>query len=418
MASSHPSYAILLTKVQRADNLRAVGLHNGRLIPVPGADPSVKNGCKVLRLDGTNAYNAVAARIEKSGAKWPGLGRIYAFEAVATFSPGADPMPSIEVLAKRGMDFCDRLWGRENVVAGWGHIDEKTPHAHFLVVPICLGLSPGRRHDDEDEPKPKLVVSWNKFSGSDERDYRDPKKELKSGKKRRKETAKAKSRENKVMCGWQSAWAAEWSDYGLMRGIKSKRGHLSMKWVRGHLESIAGLADTTLAGIIASIEALEPSGLDMLKLRRNPSPATLSELFKKYVLPEIEACLEPLKLEAAKGIQLENERTARADLWKEHVELKAKFDALHSATSGGHPSYKELKAENGALKQQMDELKAASANPNPEALLEHLGRLSDAEFALLIETSREERREVSRRAKRPKISEPGKGFQEPSGPSQ
>ena len=177
MATSNPAYAILLSKVQRLGNLVAVGLHNGRLIPVPGADPSIKNGFKVIRLKGKNARAAVARRILQAGVRWPGRGRIWAVEIVLTFSDQADPMPGIEVLEKRGTAFLDGQYGEENVVAIWGHFEERTPHLQALVVPLAMAVAPGRpRNDEVIEPEEELAVSWRRFSGSDERDYRDPEK--------------------------------------------------------------------------------------------------------------------------------------------------------------------------------------------------------------------------------------------------
>ena len=221
------------------------------------------------------------------------------------------------------------------------------------------------------------------------------------------------------MAGWQTNWANIWMDYGLRRGIHSTRGQLAMKWVRGSLEAIAGHAKAALNGVVSSIRELELSNIDLLKLRKNPSSATVSELFMTHLLPAVVAEVEVLKQQAAKGIQqLESERKARADLWDAHVELKRQFESLHAATSEGSPSYGELKIENGSLKEQLEELQKAHINPTPETLLEHLGRLSDDDFDVLIMSVQDARRQPSIIRRKPKISEPGKGPKEHSGPSQ
>jgi hypothetical protein len=378
----------------------------------------MKDGFKIIRLKGENAYQAVAKRIEASGAKWPGRGRIWAVEILMTFSDHADPMPSSEVLEERVTAFLDQEFGPDNVVAIWLHREERTPHVQALAVPICWAMSPGRPRDDEVEPKKELVVSWNHFSGADEVDYRDPKKVKKPKNPRRKKVEKLKTHKNRVMSGWQDRYAQIWKDYGIKRGIPSATKHIPLKRIRGDLKAIAAMSEAAHKGVFSSISEIHLEPADLSKLQKNPTEATLSELYQKYVLPKVESHLDVLKVQAAKSIQLDSALKARDKLWEAHVALQKQHEALLAATSGGHPSYAQLKAENGLLKGQMDELKAASANPNPEALLEHLGRLSDEEFALLIETGREERREASAKRKMRKISEPGKGFQEPSGPSQ
>jgi len=422
MPSTSPSYAILRTKVQRVADLDTVDRHNRRAIPVLGADPAVKDGVRVIRLDGTDAYHAVTGRIEESGAKRPGRGRIYAFEAIATFSPEADPMPSTKLLAERGVAFFDKIYGRRNVVAIWQHLDEKTPHLHALVVPICEGPAPGRPRGGCG-PGEQIVVSWNRFSGSHERDFRDPKKAKKALNRRNQGSqTTVKTRRNRVMAGWQTAWADTWADYGFRRGIPSTRGHLPMKWIRGCHEAIAGKAEAAMAGITAAAKTFELSGLDLLKLRRNPSRDTVSELFERYLLPEVEACLEPLKEQAAKGIQLESERRARADLKDGYDALKERFETLRAANEDGQPGNEELRIETKNLRDEVERLAAALEKPDPQVLLDQLGQLSDEEFNRLRKAWKADRQQRSKAAptrdKRPPLPSPQRGPQPDLGQSQ
>jgi hypothetical protein len=409
MNSTSPSYAIFRTKVQRAADLQTVDRHNRRTIPVLGADPTVKDGVRVIRLDGISAYDAVDLRIQESGAKRPGRGRIIAFEVIATFSPEADPAPSKELLAERGAAFFDRIYGRGNVVGIWEHSDEKSPHLHALVVPICEGPAPGRPRGGGD-PKKGLVVSWNRFSGSFARDFRDPKKAKNAPKRKQRPQTTLVTRRNLVMAGWQTAWADEWADYGLRRGIPSTRGHLPMKWIRGCHEAIAGKAEAAMAGITAATRTFELSGLDLLKLRKNPTTETVSALFLKYLMPEVEGCLEPLKIQAAKGIQLESERKARADLKDAYDALKKQFESRRAANEGGQPGNEELRIENKNLRDEVERLAAALEKPDAQALLDQFGHLSDAEFNRLTEARKAGRQQKSRAAptpgKRPPLSIP------------
>jgi len=421
MPSSTPAYAILRTKVQRAANLQTVGRHNERLIPVFGADPDVEDGVKILRMDGAEAYHAVAARIHESGARWPGKGRICAFEVVLTFSNEADPMPTMELLAERGVAFADKMWGRKNVVAAWQHNDERTPHLHLLAVPICECIAPGRPCDDEEEPEKVLAVSWRQFSGSAEVDYRDPEKEKKPKNRIRKQPKnKVKTRQNRVMADWQTAWAAVWADYGLRRGIKSKRGHLPMKLIHEQLGVIAGQAEAAMAGIADAADTLELTNLDLLKLRKNPTPETVSELIGKYVLPEVAAYLETLKQMAAKAIQLGSEKKARADLADAYEALQKRFDALSAAGPSGQPGNKELLVENANLRDELERMTTAFESPDSQALLEQVGHLSNVEFDRLAEARKASRRQAPGKIQTLggllKIPTPEPKAKEPSGP--
>jgi len=421
MNSTSPSYAIFRTKVQRAADLQTVDRHNRRTIPVLGADPTVKDGVRVIRLDGISAYDAVDRRIQESGAKRPGRGRVIAFEVIATFSPDADPAPSKELLAERGAAFFDRIYGRGNVVGIWEHSDEKSPHLHALVVPICEGPAPGRPRGGGD-PKKGLVVSWNRFSGSYERDFRDPKKAKKAPNRRNQGSqTTVKTRRNRVMAAWQTAWAEEWTDYGFRRGIPSTRGHLPMKWIRGCHEAIAGRAKAAMEGITAAASELELSGLDLLRLRKNPTTATVSELFLRYLMPEVEGCLEPLKIQAATGIQLESERRARADLKDSYDALKKRLEILRAANEGGQPGNEELRIENEILREEVERQATALEKPDFQGLLDQLGQLSDEEFNRLSKARKADRQQRSKaaptRGKRPPLPSPQRGPQSDLGRS-
>ena len=402
MPTPKPAYAILRTKVQRASNLQAVGRHNERSIPVFGSDPDVDDGVRVLRMDGTEVWHAVATRIKESGARWPGKGRIWAMEALLTFSDDADPMPTKELLAHRGVAFADEIWGRENVVAAWQHNDEKTPHLHLVVLPICECIGPGRPCDDEEEPKRVLAVSWRQFSGSAERDFRDPEKEKKPKKRIRKlPKNKVKTRKNRVMSDWQTAWAKVWEDYGLRRGVKSNRGHLPMKWIHEQLGVIAGQAEAALSDIAGAVGTLELTNLDLLKLRKNPTPETVSELISKYVLPVVEAGLEPLKQKAAKALQLESEKKARADLADAYGALQKRFETLLAAGPGGQPGNQELLAENANLRDELERMATAFESPDSQALLEQVGHLSDIDFDRLVEARKANRHKLPGKVQTP-----------------
>jgi len=318
-----PAYAILRTKPQRLGDLMKLEDHNNRTIPVAGADPTMENGIKTVRMDGVNACCAVLKRIQDADAKQPGRGRIHAFEAVATVSPDSDPMPTDHELEMRGTRFFDEEFGRENVVGIWLHLDEKTPHLHALIVPVCEALPPGRPHRNGARKK-RLIVSWNQFSGSCDRSFR------------REQTVACSTgktaitingnRQNPTMANWQTNWANIWADYGLRRGAPSLRGHLPNQQIQAQKSRIAGQSKSVLESICTDIRSIATNPSALTKLLQIPSVEDLAVL-----LPTTAQHVNELEALAAKGIQLDVERQARADLADLHQATKADLEVYRAA---------------------------------------------------------------------------------------
>jgi hypothetical protein len=418
-----PAYAILQTKPVRLGDLPKIDGHNNRTIPVPNADPTVPGGVKIVRLDGElqNAFNTVTERILKAGVENYSIRRHVAFEVIATFSPEASPMPSPAELEKRGMAFMDEQWGRQNVVAAWLHLDERTPHLHALVVPICEAPAPGRPRGGG-APEPRTVVSWNRFSGSYLRDYR---KEDKSGKKKRITVGPdgneaPKTDRNETMAAWQSGWAKVWEDHGLRRGVPSSRRHLTAKWIRGKIEDINGLAHEAAEALSGVADWFVITPRDWREFQLSPRRETLSRLIAKYLQPTLEKHLEPLKEMAKRGIQLDAERQARADLADAHVKLKKDTEAVQSAHAAAVSQVGHLKTENAVLTGELEVLRPLAHRPAFDELADQSAILSDEEFARLIE-ARRDRRNILREATppaagRPKLPSPESIQQAPNEP--
>lgn len=333
-SNSTPYYAVLRTKVQRATALFEVSAHNHRTIPVLFADPHRHDGVRVRRLTGSGAFNAVTSRIKESGAKWPGRGQVYAAEVLLALSEGNEQEPNREEFYNCSAAFLDRTFGHKNVVAIWEHYDEKSPHIHALVAPICYGTLPGCPTGD-DEPAEGWVASWNQFCGANEVNYRDPEKarqkELKQGPKRPHrrrnlaKPAKPYNRKNQRMADWQTEWAAVWSDRGYRRGVPSTKEHMPIKWIHGNLVGLAARKAQAEEAIIKTIEGFKLTTWELFILRHGSEGNVLSEAITKRLLPVIQEHLQLLVNLAARGIQLTSEKAARAALGDEVAALKAEL---------------------------------------------------------------------------------------------
>jgi len=383
MNTSNTTYTVLRFKCMREDQLRALELHNGRQIPVRGANPEVEDGVRVLRLDGVTTLDAVETRVRKSGALKQKTGRVAAVEILLTFSPGPDLMPSPELFAERGERFLNETFGRDNVVAIWLHLDEKTPHLHALLVPICMSVAPGRPFDNEEVAEQVLAVSWHRYSGSDKRIYRDPAKAKKPIKAPRKSRARKleKNHKNDLMVAWQTGWSKVWLDHGFKRGISSTREHLPMKYIHSRQDAIVGRAKEAIEaiqGTAATVVELPPE--DLAILQQAPTSETVAKLVKTHYVSKFLAHVQPLLESGMTGIQLASERHARADLFKAYEALRRDYDALLEKISGGHPDYLELLTENGLLRAEVDRQHLALLNPDPEVLATQLSALTAAEI--------------------------------------
>lgn len=416
-----PKFSILRTEPRTLRDILVISLHNSREIPVPNADPSKPDGFELIRCDGEEALFAVVRRVFASGAKRPGRNRAWAMEVMGTFSDHAEPMPSRDVVIQRGVKFLDKTYGRANVVAVWYHEDESTPHLHAFVVPICTGLSPGRppgpSEEDDDEEAPReagLIVSWHQFSGSSTRNYRDPKR-AKTPKAKARVARQKLNRANKIMADWQTEWARIWEDYGLRRGIPSKRGYLPMKWIHEQQARTIGLGEATIRDVEQIIRDVKLSGADLAELARLPSAETFRKIAQARLMPEIRSNTAQMASEAMRGIQLDVEREARVEAADRASALEKEAQSLRSADKGGSQELQEKRMENQYLKEEVASLQAALERPDPETEQRVLGNLSDEQLEQYMALRKAGKLRMSTPGLNP-LPTPRKGLDGPGGP--
>jgi hypothetical protein len=381
-----PAYTILLTNPLPLAAIPVAEGHNLRTISTPAADPSVPEGVQVLRCDGKSAMEAYTNRLNSSGA-WPApWGRYAIIEVVLTLSPDHEDEPSREEFNTRNLGFLDDTFGRENVICVETHNDEKTRNLHALVVPIALAYRTGRPSKGAKREK-QYVVSWNRFSGSHRPRGRKP-------------------TNNAVMAGWQSAFAKIWKDRGYRRGIPSRRDHLLMPWLRGKTAAIQELAKLTREEFYRILNSLQPTPKEAVQLASKETQTEALRSLTARLGKSFEAVVAPLQEEAARGIQLEDERKARANLGDELDVLRPELATLRAENGKQHLALRSLEAENQALRQRAEAVAAA-----PKAVPSHedhdrLAIISDADFEAEIKQLRLERQiiaEEKARGTRPAI---------------
>jgi Plasmid recombination enzyme len=378
MQKKSPAFAILRVEVQRFSDLMAVHGHNARKFAVQGIDPESKGHVKELLLKGPDLCQAVAARISQAGIEKTSERRIVAAEILLTCSPDADPMPPPELMASRGLAFAMRAFGEENVVAAWQHDDEKTSHLHVVVVPICRGVTPGRPCGGDGPDKAQaepLVVSWSQLSGAYDVDDREDD----TRRRRRKKGSIEKTRRNRVMAGWQTEWALEWVDFGLRRGAPSTRSHLPIRWIRGEHQKIAEQSESTMRAVHEAIAGFQLTPNELAEFLRRPSPVLVQRALADRLNPLVENALAPMTELAARGIQLDAERRARADLADAHEVLQHQLAAAPSAEE-----FRRLEEANSTLQEDVVRLQQAVAAKEKFDGCAYLAGLSDEAFEVLV----------------------------------
>lgn len=108
----------------------AIG-HNRRTIPVPNADPDVKNRYSGLQ----DPLEAFDRRLDRLGIK-PRANAVLAYELLFTYSPEMKGCMSNEDFFKATKEFLKREFPSEAILSVDMHLDETTPHIHAIVMPI------------------------------------------------------------------------------------------------------------------------------------------------------------------------------------------------------------------------------------------------------------------------------------------
>ena len=126
-------FAILRTKKLKTNaQLSTASGHNSRKENAPNADPN--RDCHLVfgRDDALESFNKVVEdydiRIRSNAVR--------AIEYMVTFSPDQQKHINIKEWTKKNIDFFKEKHGANAILSAHLHMDETTPHLHFIVAPL------------------------------------------------------------------------------------------------------------------------------------------------------------------------------------------------------------------------------------------------------------------------------------------
>lgn len=122
-----------MEKIKSAGSLRRAAMHNTRERQPPNADPSRRESNWVQGGSVDGVMKAYHERLPDKVRK----NAVHAVELMMTAS--ADFRGNWREYLKECGKWAEGLFGRENVLSVAHHLDEKTPHAQILVMPLKDG---------------------------------------------------------------------------------------------------------------------------------------------------------------------------------------------------------------------------------------------------------------------------------------
>lgn len=125
---------IRIAKIKNKASLTSAEKHNKRLYDVPNADPAKSNDNQNhIPNSATDNFDSL---LKKYAIK-PRKNAVLAIEVLCTFSPGMTSSIDLDKWVTSNIEFVQkRFGGRENIIAADLHLDETTPHIHFIVMPL------------------------------------------------------------------------------------------------------------------------------------------------------------------------------------------------------------------------------------------------------------------------------------------
>lgn len=138
MTTSEYQFAIFrIKKLRTHQAISRVGRHNDRLGKLPAnVDTKRLKLNRSFTPDKEKLLDRVKAKLE--GHKYR-HDAVKAVEIFCGFSPGSEKFIPIEQWAKASMDYVSKKFGAENLVSAVLHMDEETPHMHFVIIPFNKG---------------------------------------------------------------------------------------------------------------------------------------------------------------------------------------------------------------------------------------------------------------------------------------
>ena len=157
---------VRIEKVKTLAGLRAREAHNARTKTVANANPALLAQNRNLRPDQPEsicaAFDKVLTAIGRPKLRKNG---VIAFEYYVGITPEAVGHIDLDRWIAKSLRFIEDRHGAATVISAHAHLDEKTPHMHYIVVPVAAGKVNARRYVSGKASLIALQTSYHKQVG-------------------------------------------------------------------------------------------------------------------------------------------------------------------------------------------------------------------------------------------------------------
>lgn len=144
-------FAVIRIEKRKGAAISAIEKHNNRTTEIladgtekqwaENADPKLKEfNISIKKYEELNLNQSIHKHLKECGIDKTRKDAVKAVEILCTASPeyfnGNEFDDRLTAFCKQAQDFINKRYGNENIMTTDVHLDEKTPHIHFVVVPI------------------------------------------------------------------------------------------------------------------------------------------------------------------------------------------------------------------------------------------------------------------------------------------
>jgi hypothetical protein len=144
-------YAVIRMEKRKGAAISAIEKHNNRTTEIladgtqkqwaENANPElIENNISIKKHENLNLGQSINKHLHDLGIHKTRKDAVKAVEILCTASPeffnGNEIDDKLEAFCKQSQKFIKERFGKENIMSMDIHLDEKTPHIHFVIVPI------------------------------------------------------------------------------------------------------------------------------------------------------------------------------------------------------------------------------------------------------------------------------------------
>lgn len=144
-------FAVIRIEKRKGAAISAIEKHNNRTTEIltdgtekhwaENADPNLRDdNISIKKYEGLNLHQSINKHLQECGIHKTRKDAVKAVEILCTASPeffnGNELNDKSMAFCKQSSNFIYEKYGQNNVMSIDVHLDEKTPHIHFVIVPI------------------------------------------------------------------------------------------------------------------------------------------------------------------------------------------------------------------------------------------------------------------------------------------